>query len=198
MKQLICLVSLFLFTSAINVFGMKSIRDFGVLPENTPQINALNLQKAIDWASDSGAALWVEPTEKGYPVASGIILKQNVSLIGVHGPTGRGTKNSVENAPAGSLFVITDSKAPFITVESSTQIRGIQFWYAEQTWQYKDKIITYPPTIQMSQTKTVQGVTLSCLTFYGEYIAMDFNGKPTNVCEQILFEHCYEIGRAHV
>ena len=43
----------------------------------------------------------------------------------------------------------------------------------------------------MSQNKTAQGVTLSCLTFYGEYIAMDFNGRPDNICEQILFEHCY-------
>lgn len=170
---------------------MKSIQEFGVLPQNTPQTNAENLQKAIDWAAQSGAALWVEPTAEGYPVASGIVLKESVSLIGVHGPTGRGTKHPDKNAPTGSLFLISDEKAPFITVESATQIRGIQFWYPQQTYQDKDKIIPYPPTIQMSQNKTAQGVTLSCLTFYGEYIAMDFNGRPDNICEQILFEHCY-------
>ena len=170
---------------------MKSIQEFCVLPQNTPQTNAENLQKAIDWAAQSGAALWVEPTAEGYPVASGIVLKESVSLIGVHGPTGRGTKHPDKNAPTGSLFLISDEKAPFITVESATQIRGIQFWYPQQTYQDKDKIIPYPPTIQMSQNKTAQGVTLSCLTFYGEYIAMDFNGRPDNICEQILFEHCY-------
>ncbi len=170
---------------------MKSIQEFGVLPQNTPQTNAENLQKAIDWASQSGAALWVEPTAEGYPVASGIVLKESVSLIGVHGPTGRGTKHPEKNAPTGSLFLISDEKAPFITVESATQIRGIQFWYPQQAYQDKDKIIPYPPTIQMSQDRTAQGVTLSCLTFYGEYIAMDFNGRPDNICEQILFEHCY-------
>ena len=170
---------------------MKSIQEFGVLPQNSPQTNAENLQKAIDWATQSGAALWVEPTEDGYPVASGIVLKENVSLIGVHGPTGRGTGHPKKNAPTGSLFLISDEKAPFITVESATQIRGIQFWYPQQAYQDKDKIIPYPPTIQMSQDRTAQGVTLSCLTFYGEYIAMDFNGRPDNICEQILFEHCY-------
>ena len=170
---------------------MKSIQEFGVLPQNTPQTNAENLQKAIDWASQSGAALWVEPMAEGYPVASGIVLKESVSLIGVHGPTGRGTKHPEKNAPTGSLFLISDEKAPFITVESATQIRGIQFWYPQQAYQDKDKIIPYPPTIQMSQDRTAQGVTLSCLTFYGEYIAMDFNGRPDNICEQILFEHCY-------
>ncbi len=170
---------------------MKSIQEFGVLPQNSPQTNTENLQKAIDWAAESGMSLYVEPVAKGYPMASGVVLKQNVSLVGVHGPTGRGTKHLTENSPVGSLFLVTDEAKPFITVESSTQIRGIQFWYPGQSYQNKNKIIKYPPTIQMSQTKTVQGVTLSCLTFYGEYVAMDFNGRPDNICEQILFEHCY-------
>lgn len=191
MKYLFILLSFLGCSIAAKAETMKSIQDFGVLPDNTPQINAENLQKAIDWAAQSGAALYVEPTADGYPVASGVVLKQNVSLIGAHGPVGRGTKHPQKNAPTGSLFLITDSKAPFLTVESSTQIRGIQFWYPEQTNLDKTKIIKYPPTIQMSQTKSVQGVTLSSLTFYGEYIAMDFNGKPDNICEQILFEHCY-------
>ncbi len=191
MKHLFILLSLLVCSIAAMAGTMKSIQDFGVLPGNTPQINAENLQKAIDWAAQSGAALYVEPTADGYPVASGVVLKQNVSLIGAHGPVGRGTKHPEKNAPTGSLFLITDSNAPFLTVESSTQVRGIQFWYPEQTNTDKEKIIKYPPTIQMSQTKTVQGVTLSSLTFYGEYMAMDFNGRPDNICEQILFEHCY-------
>lgn len=192
MKQhIFFLFALFLFCFSAKAETMKSIQEFGVLPQNSPQTNAENLQKAIDWATQSGAALWVEPTEDGYPVASGIVLKENVSLIGVHGPTGRGTGHPKKNAPTGSLFLISDEKAPFITVESATQIRGIQFWYPQQAYQDKDKIIPYPPTIQMSQDRTAQGVTLSCLTFYGEYIAMDFNGRPDNICEQILFEHCY-------
>ena len=106
----------------------KSIQEFGVLPGNTPEMNRDNLQKAIDWATSSGAALWVEPVANGYPVAGGIRLKKNVSLIGVHGPTGRGTRNPEKAEPVGSLFKITDKSQPFITVESATQIRGIQFW----------------------------------------------------------------------
>lgn len=191
MKSFITVIFFLASLFTIQAGPMKSIREFGVLPENTPEQNAVNLQKAIDWAARSGTALFVEPSEDGYPVASGIVLKQNVSLIGVHGPTGRGTKHSEKNAPVGSLFLITDDKAPFITVESSTHIRGIQFYYPKQAYQKKETIIEYPPTIQMSQIHTVQGVTLSCLTFYGEFIAMDFNGRPDNICEQILFEHCY-------
>ena len=37
----------------------------------------------------------------------------------------------------------------------------------------------------------MQGVTLSCLTFYGEYVAMDFCSTGKKINEQILFEHCY-------
>ena len=77
----------------------KSIRDFNVLPTNTPEVNKQNLQKAIDWAAQSGTALFVDPSEIPYPVNGGIILKKNVSLIGVHGPTGRGTKHPSKNHP---------------------------------------------------------------------------------------------------
>jgi hypothetical protein len=170
---------------------MKSIKEYGVSPTNSPEQNRANLQRAIDAASASGAALYVEPVVGGYPVAAGIVLKQNVSLIGAHGPVGRGTKEPERQAPVGSLFVITDSTAPFITVESATQLRGIQFYYPEQSHNDPSRIIAYPPTIQVSQTKKVEGVTLSSLTFYGEYMAMDFNASRSNPCEQILFEHCY-------
>ena len=177
--------------------GMKSIREFGVLPQNSPEKNKINLQKAIDWATQSGAALFVEPSDEPYPVATGIKLKKNVSLIGVHGPTGRGTKHPTKRQPVGSVFSVVDDNEPFLIVESATHIKGIQFWYPNQTWTDPEKIIKYKPTIAMSQETSVLGVTLSCLTFYGEYIAMDFNavGKTErgghNMSELTLFEHCY-------
>lgn len=167
-----------------------SIQEFDVKPENTPGTNKTNLQKAIDWASDRGASLYVTPVDGGYPIQSGIVLKKNVSLVGVHGPTGRGTVNS-EGEPTGSLFVIVDNYDPFITVESATQIRGIQFYYPNQPYNTTDGLKEYPPTIQVSHTRATQGVTLSCLTFYGETFAMDFRAPQNCPCEQILFEHCY-------
>ena len=173
------------------ISGPVSIRQFNVLPENSAETNRINLQKAIDWATRRGAALYVEPAEEAYHVAGGIVLRQNASLIGAHGPTGRGTRHPDKRQPVGSVFKITDTNAAFITVENATQIRGIQFWYPEQTLREPEKVIAYPPTIQVSQEKSVQGVTLSCLTFYGEYIAMDFNATAPRICEQILFEHCY-------
>src|SRR6185503_18733221 len=109
--------------------GGKSIRAFNVLPENDAATNKQNLQKAIDWASASGAALWVEPSEEPYTIGSGIILKKNVSLIGVHGPVPRGTRHATKKQPVGSVFRIIDTANAFITVESATQIKGIQFWY---------------------------------------------------------------------
>lgn len=168
-----------------------SIQKFGVLPGNTAEVNRANLQKAIDWASPRGAALFIEPVENPYEVASGIILKKNVSLIGVHGPTPRGTRHPDKPQPVGSVFAIRGTDLPFITVESATQIKGIQFWYPEQTIKDSSKIIAYPATIQVSKTSSTQGVTLSCLTFYGEYLAMDFNASRQFICELMLFEHCY-------
>ncbi len=190
MRRIFSLFALFL-VLAVSAQPMKSIKEYGVLPSNTPEQNRANLQRAIDEASESGAALYVEPVVGGYRVAAGIVLKQNVSLIGAHGPVGRGTKDPNRQAPIGSLFLITDSTAPFITVESATQLRGLQFYYPEQTHNDPTKIIAYPPTIQVSRTKNVEGVTLSALTFFGEYTAMDFRADPRHPCEQILFEHCY-------
>jgi hypothetical protein len=170
---------------------MKSIREFGVTPNNDAATNKTKLQQAIDWAHERGAALYVEPSEEPYRVAGGVVLKMNASLIGVHGPVGRGTKHPSKNQPVGSVFAIEDDSAPFLTVEGATQIRGIQFWYPKQELRDPKKIIEYPPTISASRTNTAQGVTLSCLTFYGEFIAMDFNCSPKVICEQVLIEHCY-------
>lgn len=171
--------------------GPISIRHFGVLPSNPSALNKENLQKAIDWASPRGAALYVEPSDEPYPIDGGIILKANVSLIGAHGPVGRGTRHPAKPQPVGSVFAIEDRENPFITVHHATQIRGIQFWYPRQTLDNPEKIIEYPVTIQSSREKGAQGVTLSCLTFLGEFFAMDFTARPGAIVEQILFEHCY-------
>lgn len=70
-----------------------------MLPGNAPEANRQNLQKAIDWASRSGQALWVEPVEDGYAVDGGIVLRRNVSLIGSHAPVGRGTAIPIGRSP---------------------------------------------------------------------------------------------------
>lgn len=192
MKKNTMLIAIFLgFATFSWSSGIISIQKFGVKPGNKPEINKENLQKAINWAATSGSALFVEPSDEPYPVDGGIILKKNVSLIGVNGPTPRGTVHPTKKQPVGSVFKITDKDHVFITVESGTQIKGIQFWYPDQTLNDPYAIIPYPATIQTSKSDKTQGVYLSCLTFYGEYLAMDFNASPQNPCELILFEHCY-------
>lgn len=192
MKKVTLLLSLLLLL-VINIYSqdIPSIRKFGVLPQNSAAANKANLQKAIDWASKTGAALFVEPTGEPYHIDGGIILKRNVSLIGINGPTPRGTVSPTKKQPVGSVFEVTDRQHPFITVESGTQIKGIQFWYPEQTLNNPDSIIPYPATIQASKTTMTEGVYLSRLTFYGEYLAMDFNTSSKLPCELITFEHCY-------
>ena len=170
---------------------MKSIRDFGVLPGNEPELNSTNLQEAIDWAALRGAALYVDPDEEPYRLTGGIVVKMNASLIGAHGPVGRGTKHPTKAQPVGSVIAVEDENKPLLTVEHATQVRGIQFWYPDQTLSDPAKIVAYPPTIQASQTAGAQGVTLSCLTFYGAYQAIDFNCSAAAICEQLLVEHCH-------
>lgn len=180
-----------IYITAVDSKAFVSIQDFNVLPDNSPQTNKANLQSAIDWAEASGTALYVTPAENGYPVDGGLILKNNVSLVGAHGPTGRGTVNSKGDGPTGSLFVITDQSVPFITMESASRIEGVQFYYPDQAYRNASGIIEYPPTIQMSKSSDVKGVTLRDLTFYGEYSAMDFEASGSFTSEQILFEDCY-------
>lgn len=190
-SNLILVLILMLSMNLLKASELTSIQKFDVKPENSPAINKTNLQKAIDWASLSGSALLVEPSEEPYAIDGGIILKKNVSLIGVHGPTPRGTTHAGKKQPVGSVFKITDKDNVFITVESGTQIKGIQFWYPEQTIKDPAAIIPYKATIKVSGTSRTQGVYLSCLTFYGEYLAFDFNAERKYACELMVFEHCY-------
>jgi len=169
----------------------KSVRDFGVLPGNDAETNRANLQKAIEWASSRGAALFVPPASDPYPVSGGLILRRNVSLVGVHGPVGRGTRHPDKHQPVGCVFAIEDEEHPFITVEGATQLRGLQFWYPRQTLKDPEKVIEYPPTIRVSDSSPAHGVTLSRLTFFGEFTAMDFRATRRATCEQVLIEHCY-------
>jgi hypothetical protein len=104
---------------------------------------------------------------------------------------GRGTKHPTKAQPVGSVIATQDEKEPLLIVEGATQVRGIQFWYPEQTIADPEKIVVYPPTIRASRTTSAQGVTLSSLTFYGEFVAMDFNCSAAVICEQVLIEHCY-------
>jgi hypothetical protein len=187
-----CFVFVFLFSVyCLRAEPYRSLRELGLSATNTAAANKEILQKAIDAASRNGAALFLDPSDEPYPVAAGLVLKMNVSIIGVHGPVGRGTRHPEKQQPVGSVFRIEDDSAPFITVESATQLRGLQFWYPQQTLNDPAKIIKYPPTIQVSRVKSAQGVTLSFLTFFGEYIAMDFNADRNHPCEQMIFEHCY-------
>ncbi|HIJ72853.1 MAG TPA: hypothetical protein HPP83_02020 [Candidatus Hydrogenedentes bacterium] len=170
---------------------VRSIRDFGIAPANSGAKNKRLLQEGIEWAAANGSALFISPTDEPYPVEGGLQVRRNVSLIGVHGPVGRGTTHPRKQQPVGSVFRIDDADRVFLTVEAATQVRGVQFWYPEQTLDAPEDIIKYPATIQGSRTTSPQGVTLSCLTFYGEYVAMDFTASADNICELILFEHCY-------
>ncbi len=169
----------------------RDLAEFGLSATNTPAANTESLNRGIAWAAERGGALWVAPSDTPYPVASGIVLRRNVSLMGVHGPTGRGTRHPERPHPVGSVFAIHDAAHPFLTVEGATQVRGLQFWYPDQTVSDPAKVVAYPPTIQVSRSVAAQGVTLSSLTFYGEFVAMDFNSAPAHPCEQVLIEHCY-------
>ena len=169
----------------------KSICDFGVLPGGDPIVNRDKLQAAIDWAAPRGAALFVPPDSEPYRVSGGLTLRRNVSLVGVHGPVGRGTRHPDKPQPVGSVFAIEDQEHPFITVEGATQLSGLQFWYPRQTLTDPEQVIEYPPTIQVSNASPAHGVTLSRLTFFGEFTAMDFRATRRTSCEQILIEHCY-------
>ncbi len=109
----------------------------------------------------------------------------------MHGPVGRGTRHPSKPQPVGSVIRIEDTSRPFLTVETATQVRGIQFWYPAQTLDDPKAVVQYPATIQVSPGSAVWGVTLRDLTFYGEWLAMDFNASPRHPCEQILVENCY-------
>jgi len=186
-KQLATLIVSILF---LGVIHGQSILSFGISPTNSPEVNKNNLQKAIDGLSAKGGVIYIDPTETPYPISGGIILKKNVSLVGVNAATPRGTAHPTKPQPVGSVFEITDKKNVFITVESATQIKGIQFWYSKQTHNDPSKIIAYPATIKLSETST-QGVTLNNLTFYGEYLAIDFKAHPGLISELLTVEHCY-------
>ena len=100
--NLIFVLVLILGITRLNAAELMSIQKFDVKPGNSAAVNKINLQKAIDWASASGAALYVEPSEEPYLIDGGLVLKKNVSLVGVHGPTHRGTVHATKKQPVGN------------------------------------------------------------------------------------------------
>lgn len=189
MKKIILLLFVQLFCVVFSV--AQSIQEFGVKPSNSAEVNKVNLQKAIDLLTTKGGILYVEPSDEPYHINGGIILKENVSLVGINAATPRGTKHPTKSQPVGSVIRITDIDNVFIVVESATQIKGIQFWYSEQTYTDPSRIIEYPATIKSSLKNPTQGITLNNLTFYGEYLAMDFKAPNGEASELLTFEHCY-------
>ncbi len=180
-----------LFIALIQISNAQSIREFGVKPSNSAELNKINLQKAIDLMSRKGGVLYVEPSDSAYPINGGLILRKNVSLVGANAATPRGTCHPSKPQPVGSVFEITDTEHVFITVESATQIKGIQFWYSEQAIKDASKIIEYPATIRLSYENSTQGVTLNNLTFYGEYLTIDFAAPKGKLSELLTVEHCF-------
>ncbi|TSA38242.1 MAG: hypothetical protein D4R64_03655 [Porphyromonadaceae bacterium] len=111
----------FLFIAVLfltEVTSGESIQKFGVNPSNSPEVNKLNLQKAIDSMTFSGGSLFVDPSDAPYHIAGGIVLRKNVSLVGANAATPRGTCHPFKPQPVGSVFEITDKENVFITVES--------------------------------------------------------------------------------
>src|SRR3546814_13825347 len=117
-------------------------------------------------------------------------------ILGANGPTPRGTRHPEAKRPVGSVFDIRDDSQPFIVVESATRVEGIQFWYSEQELDDPTKVVPYPPTIQVNKTAFTQGVKLSDLTFYGEYIAMDLNADPKRSEERRVGKECVSTCRS--
>lgn len=187
-----------IYVSGIDAGRTVSLEEFGVLPGNTAAENRTNLQKAIDWASSSGTALYLPPADGGYPMDGGIDLCRGVSIVGASSASGNLSADG--SGICGSVFVIRDRENVFMYLESSSRLTGLQFFYPDQTFSDPSGIIEYPPTLELSPTRTSQGVTLTDLVFCGEYETMDFRRELSLPCEQILIRNCraYPLGGSFV
>ena len=72
--------------------------------------------------------MWKESSDVPYHFDGGLILKMNVSLIGVNGPTHRGKQQPTKKQSFGSVFEITGNENVFIIVETDTQIKDSLFF----------------------------------------------------------------------
>lgn len=165
-----------------------NLQDLGVLPTNSPKVNKANLQKAIDLASTSGAALYLPPEKAGYPVSGGIILRKGVTIFGSGAPSVG--QNTDAGELAGSYFVIRDRNYTLMTLESATRLSKLGFYYPDQSLDDPSNIVRYFPVLKLSSESASQGVTLTDLTFCGEYETMNFKCDRSIPCEQILVENC--------
>jgi hypothetical protein len=168
----------------VPIGGSRSIRDFGVAATNMPALNKAALQRAIDWAAPRGAALFVEPSDEPYPVDGGLILKRNVSLVGVHDRRTRHA-SSFTPKPVGSASGSGQTQ-PFLTVEGATQVRGLQFWYPRQASTIRRKSSNIRPPSKSHARPA--GCDASCLVSTG--VAMDFNAARASPANR-FFEHLY-------
>ena len=62
LSKLLCMLAFGL--AAVSAEPYRSVSEFGVSPTNSAAVNSAALQKAIDWASPRGAALFLEASEE--------------------------------------------------------------------------------------------------------------------------------------
>jgi hypothetical protein len=165
---------------------LMNLQEMGVLPENSAITNKTNLQQAIFKAKALGRALYLPPAENGYPIKGTITLSSGVSIFGSQEVSGSAEEGNL----VGSIFRIEDGTSVFMKLESATRLSGLHFYYPGQTFDNPAQISRFAPTLQLSSEKPAQGVTLTDLTFYGEYTTMDFLCSSSLPCEQILIENC--------
>lgn len=135
------------------------------------------IQQAIDAASVVGGTVYLPPTETGYVINSGLILRPFVHLTGNMMFVGDKSNNNARDTKAATIQVKggsgSESGTPAIEIRNGCQISNIKFYYPNQV--DSSSPVQYPPTIKLANN-FANDVVLENLFFTNSWIAIDASG----------------------
>lgn len=200
---------------AIGNFGIYNIKDYGALGNGLISEAAINdaaIQAIIDDIPTGEQSIILVPPGRYYTTSAFTLPKFTIMIGSLYGQAGA-TADFDANPPTygsmlpsnASLFLITNTVNPFLTVNSGGTIKGLSFLYPLQNWKTSASPIVYPATIQDNGSQAVD-VTLSHLMFYNSYIAISLKHSDRHNIEYIFgdplligieIDYCHDESRIH-
>jgi hypothetical protein len=114
------------------------------------------IQAALN-ASSRGDVVWLPATANGYSISTQVIVPSGVILQGGRQEMNlsrfadNGSLNSA-SVPGGTFLKITSTVTSPVVLRSNAAIKGITFWYPNQTWAVSratESFVAYPTAIQL-------------------------------------------------
>ena len=168
--------------------GSVDVKQYGAKGDGVTDDSAA-IQAAIDKAALTGESV-VGDSHLGFLINSGLTLKKFVTLGSTSGALATGEHyGSQQLDHSGFTLLVTDLVNPAITAQSNSTMKGVRFFYPNQT--KTSPPVTYPASVKIAASVGNDVSVVNC-AFPNSYYAIDATGpherlRVQNIAGQPLY-----------